>query len=172
MCRNNDPTVRKLAICIFKNIEAKANLFWDKSAGRRHGFFGIRATQPTVIFDGVWIDGKTSGARGGVWGWRWAPTSLVLHIGGRRRDPWRWFREPPVDGKSVTARGSAATAHGDACLRKWRSNSWVLQIGGQRRDLQRRFRESMEKKLADQKGGSNWWCDGCGFFFFVCTVAC
>ena len=60
VCKNNYPTVRKLAICVFK-IEAKANLFWDKSAGRRHGFFGIGATQSTAVFDGVWVDGKTSG---------------------------------------------------------------------------------------------------------------
>ena len=51
ICKNNAPTARKLAICVFK-IEAKANLFWDKSTGRRHAFFGIGATQPTAIFDG------------------------------------------------------------------------------------------------------------------------
>ena len=37
---------------------------------------------------------KLQAARGGAWGWRWTPAFWVLHIGGWRRDPWHWFREP------------------------------------------------------------------------------
>ena len=110
---------------------------------------------------------KLQAACGGVSGWRWTLASWVLHIRGQRRDLWRWFHEPPVDGKSVMTRGSMATS---VVARVFTME--IKFLGFANRRPKKRFVMSISwkdgEKLADLKGGSNWWCDGCGFFFFVC----
>ena len=134
MGNNNDPTVRKLAICVFKDRkQAKANLFWDKSAGRRHGFFGIGATQPTVIFNG-WSVGWRQNFRLRVEAREAEDGSRLL--GFYTSEAEEEIRGVGFENHQLTGNlwrhvGRQPPRMATRVSEKWISNSWVLQIAGQ-----------------------------------------
>ena len=101
---------------MFSKIEAKANLFWDKVQEEGVGSSESEQHSQWRSSMACGSTAKLQATHVGTSRWRWTLASWVLHIGGQRRDPWRWFHEPPVNGKSVTAHGSTATTRGGACL--------------------------------------------------------